>query len=71
MTHVWMCMTTCTRRDESIPNLSNILEKERQTRRDEIAIDLEDRNTKKGTPPVPTETGDIRDLRNRAQARAI
>ena len=39
---------------------SALLEKERQTRRDEVAIDLEDRSTKKGTPPQPAEAGDIR-----------
>ena len=43
--------------------LPGILQAERQTRRDEVAIDLEDRATKKGTPPVPNETGDIRNLR--------
>ena len=42
---------------------SALLEKERQTRRDEVAIDLEDRSTKKGTPPQPAEAGDIRELR--------
>lgn len=44
-------------------NLPLLLERERQTRRDEVAIDMEDRSTKKGTPPVPSESGDIRDLR--------
>lgn len=39
-----------------------------QKRRDEIAIDLEDRNAKKGTPPVPSESGDIRQLRKPASA---
>ena len=43
--------------------LPGILQAERQTRRDEVAIDLEDRQTKKGTPPRPTEEGDIRELR--------
>ena len=33
---------------------------------DEVAIDLEDRATKKGTPPIPNETGDIRNLRRGA-----
>ena len=42
---------------------SPLVDKERQTRRDEVAIDLEDRGTKKGTPPMPIETGDIRALR--------
>ena len=40
-----------------------LLQKEVQKRRDEIAIDLEDRVSKKGTPPVPSESGDIRQLR--------
>jgi len=31
-------------------------------RRDEVAIDLEDRSSKKGTPPTPSEAGDIRQL---------
>ena len=44
-------------------NVSSLLDQERQTRRDEVAIDLEDRSTKKGTPPIPSEAGDIRDLR--------
>ena len=44
-------------------DVSSLLEQERQTRRDEVAIDLEDRSTKKGTPPVPSESGDIRELR--------
>ena len=44
-------------------NMSSLLDQERQTRRDEVAIDLEDRGTKKGTPPIPSEAGDIRDLR--------
>ena len=44
-------------------NLPHLLECERQNRRDEVAIDLEDRGTKKGTPPAAGETGDIRDLR--------
>ena len=43
---------------------SVLLKKEMQQRQDEIAIDLEDRSTKKGTPPIPTESGDIRALRN-------
>ena len=42
---------------------NSLLEKERQMRHDEVAIDLEDRATKKGTPPVPNETGDIRNLK--------
>ena len=42
---------------------NQLLEKERQMRHDEVAIDLEDRATKKGTPPVPNEMGDIRNLR--------
>ena len=37
-----------------------LLERERQMRRDEVAIDLEDRSTKKGTPPQPSEAGDLR-----------
>ena len=45
-------------------DVSSLLEQERQTRRDEVAIDLEDRSTKKGTPPVPSESGDIRQLRS-------
>ena len=44
-------------------DVSSLLEQERQTRRDEVAIDLEDRSTKKGTPPIPSESGDIRELR--------
>ena len=44
-------------------NMSSLLDQERQTRRDEVAIDLEDRGTKKGTPPIPSEAGDIRYLR--------
>ena len=51
-------------------NLPILLERERQTRRDEIAIDMEDRSTKKGTPPVPSESGDIRDLRRTGAAAA-
>ena len=43
--------------------MSSLLDNERQTRRDEVAIDLEDRSTKKGTPPIPSEAGDIRELR--------
>ena len=27
---------------------------------EEVAIDLEDRSTKKGTPPQPSEAGDLR-----------
>jgi hypothetical protein len=50
-------------RREDIKADSLLLQKEMQERHDEIAIDLEDRSTKKGTPPVPTESGDIRDLR--------
>ena len=46
-----------------ISDVSSLIEQERQTRRDEVAIDLEDRNTKKGTPPIPSESGDIRNLR--------
>ena len=46
--------------------VSNLLDRERSTRRDEVAIDLEDRNSKKGTPPQATESGDIRDLRRGA-----
>ena len=49
---------------------SALVDKERQTRRDEVAIDLEDRSTKKGTPPTPVETGDIRDLRRTGGAPA-
>jgi len=48
---------------DDIPDLPTLLERERQTRRDEVAIDLEDRGSKKGTPPEPSETGDIRQLR--------
>ena len=44
-------------------DVSSLVDQERQTRQDEVAIDLEDRNTKKGTPPVPSESGDIRQLR--------
>ena len=51
---------------EDIANVPYLLECERQTRRDEVAIDLEDRSTKKGTPPTPSETGDIRELRRRS-----
>ena len=50
-------------------NLSTLLERERQLRRDEVAIDLEDRSTKKGTPPRPSEAGDIRQLRQYGQNR--
>ena len=50
-------------RREDIYRLPLLLERERQTRRDEVAIDLEDRCSKKGTPPNPTEAGDIRNLR--------
>jgi len=31
-------------------------------RKGEVAIDLEERGTKKGTPPKPSESGDIRQL---------
>ena len=48
---------------QDISSLSVLLERERQARRDEVAIDLEDRNQKKGTPPVPSEQGDICGLR--------
>eukprot|EP00966_Prymnesium_polylepis_P055337 1279812-Prymnesium_polylepis.2 len=51
------------RREDITVNNNALLEKERQMRHDEVAIDLEDRATKKGTPPVPNETGDIRNLR--------
>ena len=53
------------RRDDHVKGqqLSAILQAEKQQKRDEVAIDLEDRQTKKGTPPKPTEEGDIRDLR--------
>lgn len=44
-------------------DVSSLVEQERQTRRDEVAIDLEDRSTKKGTPPIASESGDIRNLR--------
>ncbi len=50
---------------DDVGSLPHLLECERQTRRDEVAIDLEDRSTKKGTPPRPSEAGDIRDLRRR------
>ena len=59
-------MRVCFGRDQG--NLPYLLERERQTRRDEIAIDMEDRSTKKGTPPVPSESGDIRDLRGTGRA---
>ena len=59
--HVYDC-SSCDRR-EDIKADSLLLQKEMQERHDEIAIDLEDRSTKKGTPPVPTESGDIRELR--------
>lgn len=55
------CLLLLLRREDG--NLPLLLERERQTRRDEVAIDMEDRSTKKGTPPVPSESGDIRDLR--------
>lgn len=45
-----------------IGNLPEAPERERQSHRDEVAIDLEDRNSKKGTPRRPSETGDIRQL---------
>ena len=48
---------------EDIKDLSQLLSLERKLRRDEVAIDLEERQTKKGTPPRPTEEGDIRELR--------
>ena len=51
------------RREDISVNGNPMLEKERQMRRDEVAIDLEDRATKKGTPPTPNESGDIRSLR--------
>ena len=51
---------------EDISNLSHILSLERNQRRDEISIDMEDRPSKKGTPPRPTEEGDIRELRSSA-----
>ena len=51
-------------------NVSSLLDQERQTRRDEVAIDLEDRSTKKGTPPIPSEAGDIRELRGPKPAQA-
>ena len=57
------CTPFGTARRDDINVVSPLLEKERQARRDEVAIDLEDRATKKGTPPVPSEVGDIRDLR--------
>lgn len=59
------CVPTCFHalvRREDIA-CSALVDRERQTRRDEVAIDLEDRSSKKGTPPQPTEAGDIRDLR--------
>ena len=31
-------------------------------RKGEVAIDLEERSNKKGTPPKPSESGDIRKL---------
>lgn len=43
-------------------------ELERQAHRDEVAIDLEDRNSKKGTPRRPSESGDIRKLHSRQPA---
>ena len=58
-----IALPPCAHRQDYIQNLSKILEMERKKRSDEIAIDLEDRNTKKGTPPAPCEAGDIRDLR--------
>lgn len=51
-----------------LSEVSSLVDQERQTRRDEVAIDLEDRNTKKGTPPVPSEVGDIRNLRGQKAA---
>lgn len=54
-----------------IDNLSNVLALERQTRRDEVAIDLEERQSKKGTPPRPTEEGDIRELRRTQAANGV
>lgn len=35
----------------------------RKTRQSELAIDLEDRQSKKGTPPRPSEAGGVRRLR--------
>lgn len=51
-------------RSQEMPVDNPILERERQARRDEIAIDLEDRGSKKGTPPRASEEGDIRMLRS-------
>ena len=53
-----------------IKDLSVILARERKARQDEVAIDLEERSTKKGTPPRPTEEGVIRELR-RAGSRPV
>ena len=53
------------------------LEAQQRVRRGEVAIDLEDRVTKKGTPPRPSESGDIRQLhtpgaqQERAAERAV
>lgn len=53
-------LTVCLRTD--VQGLPTLLERERQMRRDEVAIDLEDRVSKKGTPPTASEQGDIRQL---------
>lgn len=56
-------LRACLVRRDDVEDVSHLLALERKQRRDEVAIDLEERHTKKGTPPRPTEEGDIRDLR--------
>jgi hypothetical protein len=40
----------------------------RAQRLSELSIDLEDRNSKKGTPPKPSEAGELRRLRDRTDS---
>ena len=54
----FMCSCAALHRQD-VPSLSLLVERERQMRRDEVAIDMEDRQTKKGTPPTPSEVGVI------------